>query len=1202
MPSATHSLQSYITAAWITIWAAFLPQISQAQDQVSFSVGALLYCHQDIDILAITELYTIKSWDTFSKIASERGIAYEDFLLVWNYVNPEKNIDDTIRVWDRFLIMKAWDIYQKKLEILKKQLIAKNQFDAANTLFEAGNFAMLQEKYGFDIFPKAPVGIGIQAKMKNYLWEFENNPIAYGARTVLPMYQSLTICANLSRSTTRDAVDLDDPNLPQNIKELLLDQNIDAWHFHDAFLRAWYSSKFDSREYFWNLQSWVNPIRSDMRAAYGKQMLDMMRYLRDSGKADSKIPVFFLHTGAVPSIMSYKWGKNPSSHVFAYVGEGLQKPFRADYYSTYDNILPQYRKEFREGMSAEEYLIDLVQMRSRWWFTNQATYRPVIRENLLHYAEFVWFYVNGKKIDIQQEFENPSIFLKASDMIQLWGSVIYDGVHVKTAVDQDLQDNMNTSLFTFWEAMAVNGYFPAEILEPSEVFLQYGVQWKYAKYTEQIPVKDVSYLKEWEDVRFHMLQLIALNTFWEISYDRLTTQQKIEAETELQRQLQAHMLYGNLSIDGASWTQWSTRVNRAFYYYDTSGIETVFSHYIAERKKEFYDAISAFCSIWDTHYPKFIQILIFPWDTKADISRLIRHYLSARTSQYFDTFEQLDAFQKDALLMGLLGADIVAGKFQAGESYFVSYEILEKQLEALKNMSYLPEMSQLSEEDRALFDVFSGTQQLKELLAFIIVNESYINAGKFKNVWFEWLFGFNELSARFWRKGQKEFFRFLHEHNLIPLMNEILDWHKKIPEEWPQSFWDFQIRFENLYESELAFKLFPTKHDISDALALVLDPSSKFQILVEQVRKKHPQEVTNDLLLVRKLQTELQSLSPDPLKVAALLKDLFQTNDASNKHIVGKIVSMKLIEIKLRDHSDKIREQFARSGIKLDITAPEMRERYAKYQLLVNNMGEGKALNTLFENYLRRGFTYFQKKYPERWITLPPETRKSEWIAGEKAIYSDTFLKEDIPLYLAQINEIPELKVLSDDIKKLMKDGVNSWDMYSFFQDSEITQVYKTLGLDENILPTQDEFYARAIFGYANEKHLVTRMLEPERKLSDFRGVWFAVFLWLYLTLNSLAGIGNIWYKTVYVPTKILVKWSEKKLRKLILYLMKSGKKYKKQRQDGKEKNRKDNITDDQNFQEKTQTHWAEIYNITWWDTSEVPLVETWKYSIAAAE
>jgi hypothetical protein len=63
-------------------------------------------------------------------------------------------------------------------------------------------------------------------------------------------------------------------------------------------------------------------------------------------------------------------------------------------------------------------------------------------------------------------------------------------------VDQDLQDNMNTSLFTFWEAMAVNGYFPAEILEPSEVFLQYGTQGKYTEYIRQIPVKDVSYLRQ----------------------------------------------------------------------------------------------------------------------------------------------------------------------------------------------------------------------------------------------------------------------------------------------------------------------------------------------------------------------------------------------------------------------------------------------------------------------------------------------------------------------------------------------------------------------------------------------------------------------------------------------------------------------------------------------------------------------------------
>jgi hypothetical protein len=151
-------------------------------------------------------------------------------------------------------------------------------------------------------------------------------------------------------------------------------------------------------------------------------------------------------------------------------------------------------------------------------------------------------------------------------------------------------------------------------------------------------------------------------------------------------------------------------------------------------------------------------------------------------------------------------------------------------------------------------------------------------------------------------------------------------------------------------------KLFPTKYDISAALSLVLDPSSRFQDIIEQGRKKYPQDIERDLFFVTQIQTELQSPSPDPLKIAGLLKDLLQTNDATNKHIVGKIVSLKLMEIKLRDHSDKIREQFTRNGMSLDITDPQMRQRYAKYQLLVNNIGESKALYAVFENYLRRVF------------------------------------------------------------------------------------------------------------------------------------------------------------------------------------------------------------------------------------------------------
>ncbi len=1133
MSSSIHSLKHYITAAWISLWAVFSP-IEQLQAQTVMEVSSLLYCKQDINLSEISQDYTIRSGDTFSALSSRLGMPYSDFVMIWNFINPWKDINGKIKVGDHFLIPKYDEASQAKIELYKTQIIAQNNFDEANRLFTEGNIKELELKYSFEITPKLPVWIGISESMKALIHEFSRLPIAYGPRTVLPEYQTETICANLSRSMTRDSTNLEDPTLPDDIEKMLRDLNIDAWHFHDRFTEVGYISKSDLRSYFGNLRKSSNPIPLEKRGEYKDKLLSLMGYLKEFWKPDTKIPVLFLHTGALGSILSYKNGKNPSSHVFSYVGEWLQNPYRADFYYTDDNLLPQYLKEFWESKTFDEYLIDIIQMRSGWGFSNTQEYRSIIRENIEKYEVFVEVYVDGKKVDILREFSGKaSLKIHPETIIQLWGSIIYDGIHVKTAVDTDLQENMNMRLMLLWEAFAVDAYFPAEILEAPQDFLNYGIGGSAGTFLQRIPIIDVSYLKEKEDVQEHMFQLIAKNKFGKDAYNQLTSQEQEVAKREFDAQRMAHQLYGNLSLDGTQWNDGSTRVNRWFYYFDTTDIEEVYAAYIAEKKQQYYKALELNCSLWETQRPLFVQVIFFPGDTTADILTQLQYHIRARSSETAHMLWDFDRIQKNTLLKNIFGSEISSGNLQVGKVQFIDYASLEWQVKKIAAQEYLSLPVNISDEDSDILDILTHTNSLRGIMEFLLLNESYINK-RWENLWnideFLWI---EELQKYASRKNLKRIYRWLAENNMLSYFaqgqdflstkydEEIPTWVEKIlslPTQWPRSYGDFQLRFDNLSDPNLAFTQWPTLENLREAVSLISDPNSPFAQILTEKDRKFPVQFAHDRFLVEEIEKELQQENPDARKISDWLQSLFQLNDETNSLIIGKIISASLLSSKILDHSEKVIGQLERSGEDI-FSLPDGKDRIARMILLANNEWEGDELRAMFDNFLYR---YFSSLPWEAWNGLPIFQQSSG--ISSKIVLNEAVFYEHIEIYLEKIDDSSLPVSVSFALEKIA-DG--KWDttqeIYDFMKNSNIQEFYTAQWLDISLLPTVEELNDRnssfhQVFSYADSYYLKDRVVEAERKISDFRGVFLGVILGWYIATSGIGWAWSIVYKNTIVP------------------------------------------------------------------------------------
>lgn len=1120
MPSLTQSLKSYLTAVSLSLWVSVSPQILSAQEYVREKVASLMYCQNTIDISSLTELYSVKSWDTFSSIAAKRWILYDDFLLVWNYANPWKQIDETIQVGDTFWIMKSGDEASMKLLQFKSQIQAKNNLDAANTLFSSGDIAELSTLYGFEITPKLPIN----------LWMKRSNDVLLNMialwyriwpRNALPALEDTAACLHVIKQYLKYTMGFDS-SVPLAFFDALRLEGQSAWVFPRKLEEIGYNRKYDMRKYFsQDFPSTRIAIVPDEKNSYLTWLLEQLEYLKDTTALSSFIPTLYQGTGFAQDVFR---GNERNSHMFFNLWVGASNIFPAS------NIRNIDAKELSQWMPLSDFLVFLIKdygQISRY----QSLTKEEIHSALSLLSEKIELKVDGQLLWSDEILGKKEKRIFPTTQVQILWPMLMDGFQITPWENKNYIEARFVPAWIVYLWAFLPGtkgiFFPTGIISPPEQYMSSLPEGVTGDISNQVQIYKFFDLKQWQDARTQYMDLIA----WELFHKRsaeLSPEEIKKVEEEYALHSLGLQLLGYHALWGVSWNPGSTNINAPIPYLylhtaeEKARLKNLYAQYIAERKKDFFRQIEESCEIGTPLYSDFIQILIFPGDTKTDIFQQIWHYLSARKSIYFDAFQSFDALQRDFFLEAIFWSQVVDWKLEAGKPQFISYQKIEKLLHDIQEMSYLELSWILSEDDRALFELFAGTSFIKELEAFTNINESYINASDFWDSSLEKILWLRELQNRFWRKGQKEIYRFLYENDLLWMVEYFTD----VPQGGPRSVWDFQLRFENLYNPETALKTWPSKRDISQALDLILDPSSKFQDLIANIEKNFPYEIAQDRKKILKIQAELQKDLPDGKIIAEILKDLFRTNDARNIHIIGKIVSISLLQEKLKEHSENISEQLKSMGEDFDMRDQNQRERYAKYLLLINNMWEKNALYVIFENYLRRGLLFFQNQYPERGIVLAPESRKSEGVWGGKAFYSQSFLISDIESYIQEIWKIPEMKSIVDDLTNLQNKGFRSEDIYHFIKNSEIKTLYRAYGLDDSIFPTDIEWDNRAIFWYANEKHLLNRIPEPERTPFDFRGIFFALILAGYTGLSTLGWIGSIahrWAISPFIRGNILI-------------------------------------------------------------------------------
>ena len=91
-----------------------------------------------------------------------------------------------------------------------------------------------------------------------------------------------------------------------------------------------------------------------------------------------------------------------------------------------------------------------------------------VMEGLQKYASLVHLKVNGKSIDIAQEFTKPQnkrTKILESDIVEISGPMMIDGVHMVNS-DPDRRKNMNSRTRFYFEFLSSGVLLPTEVLEP----------------------------------------------------------------------------------------------------------------------------------------------------------------------------------------------------------------------------------------------------------------------------------------------------------------------------------------------------------------------------------------------------------------------------------------------------------------------------------------------------------------------------------------------------------------------------------------------------------------------------------------------------------------------------------------------------------------------------------------------------------------
>ncbi len=1093
--------------------------VSESIAKTRDSIGEIVYCDLgERNIQKLTEIYTVSSGDTLSNIAEKKWLSYDDILLAFVETYPERD-PNKLRIGEEIYILSSDPKNIEVFQWYKEQIRAEQQYNELVDLWENGDIETLQKDYSYTLFPTSPIALGLESFHNTLLNEYKTAPKAYGPRVVDVLYQSAVICANLSRSADRYAF-WDKDLLPKNIHKWLYDENIDAWQFTEHYMKVWYSQLFNSREMFYSHMSQSQiPIRRNFREDYKEYLITLQKYLKKNGVPGTKIPVFFLYTWSSASINAHLGWKNPNSHVFAYIWEAINDPFPAEYFMPIHGWV--WSEHFKENISVEDYLVYMIQ--DLWSFRTALSPHSakLARKNILRYADFIEFYINGEKVDILSELQNPQIKIRSDDMIQYGGSIVFDGLHITTSPDSDLRKNMNMRLLPFWAAFSLDLFYPTELLEPSKEILDYWYTGLEQDKLEQVPILDTFFLKPWDDIQSVILDLIAEHSFWIANFDELSDSEKWVAKHQYYLQSLAQQMYWYQTSWWKSWNAGATKINAPMYYFDTSNVYQIYRDYVQERKREYFQSLEVGCNAWKLVNLPFFEIVFFPGDTTSSILSQLEIQLSLRNPELSKIIKDFDRVSKNKFLKDIFWDEIASGKIPSNKSVFLSYEDISLKLQLFTTVNAL-DFSLETETgenslDNTLIELTTSNPTIRYMLRYILASESYIYpCGDCSDFYrdFLWLLPESTIASR---RGVKDMLQHIQKWNIDDVLNSLLSsfWKRNIPK--INSFWDFQFRLANLYRDDYS----PTSLGIQleKITESILDPQGEYSEVISSLQEKYPEIISKDLNVLKKLHLLLWSYTGSQMQDNIITKEvieniqaLMRLNNGNDSNIIGKILSLQIMRQKLQGHFENIVWQVEMSGWSILDIDNSLAERLILMAVLANNKWENTQLAIMWENFIRRIFNALDSKYPGiRIVDLPKIQRNDDFL--KKVRYNRLIFKKNISEYVELLDLYPEDPFIQEFIKILENfkehDISSTSFVYQLVADKKIQDFLEENSFDTSILPTQEEIqwedfsWRQLMFSYVNRADKIqARIQKPEIKAQDIVLYFGGVFLSLMYLLS----------------------------------------------------------------------------------------------------
>lgn len=905
-------------------------------------------------------------------------------------------------------------------------------------------------------------------------------------------------------------------------------EGIDAWMLPDELRRTWlYFQLNDLMKFFDYSKVWQRDIVKD-KNWYRQSLLETGEHLKNNWVPWSILFIYFNLSSYKDTVKRYndqKLLRNPNANLSINTHQAIFLwnsfiEFNADEVKNFDR---NRFVEMESEVDSINFIANFVQQRSWYKSWLNLNTRNTILENMKTFHSMIELEVNWIKVDLAEELNKLPIDrfkVSKNDKIRIYWPILMDWFHDANSENKYISENNHARTVFYFEFVTLWTYTPSELLVPNENLKNiHWDRWNYFDLTDQIEVSNLYYLKKHENIWLKLRESILRFEFWKISllnytqeeidllnsiqvlprnsrernnlkfryvslresrinsiYETLTNQEKNHFNLVLQRQIQWLQLMWYIQNEWIV-NPWTTNVNSPIPYFKIDNINSIFTQYVDIRKKEI---------LWfsesdiDIENDDSISLYFFPGDNFATIFSQLQNKLNLYSNKYsnFSRLDSLDLFKKMKFIDIIVdrfshdpSVDLTNWKIPSMRSLTIPFTLIDDTLEEILNESYIDTV-ELSDLDSLIINIISKSKQDYDMLAHILVHESYER----------WLP---------YRKFLKEIWRFLWKTS---------------------SYWDFQLKLANLKNRNNSLVMLPNVYQLQRAISYVNDPS--LEQIIERRRMRFEDNIEQDLKILEQIQEKIKYVEfyTDEQRLQAWnqvydsLRDLFRFNDSRHVNVIWKVVQTSLILDKMNDHHFNLIAWIRNSGVSIDeiLYNDDLLKRYHKLLLVINNRSERIALIWTSESYLLRILeTIWEdinaEDYPKLERDWKGHINYNNWVITERfEFYKNRILSLDIEEWFKEI--------LISEIDNLISKNFSALEIYSFFRNKVINEFLENNWRDSIFLPTLEEYnntaFRELFYDYAKKPIWMT----PPKNYNITKVLWFW-WAWWILWIAWIAAI-----------------------------------------------------------------------------------------------